>query len=242
MARLAVDRRVPVASPGGTGGLEIDVSREAGAPPPAAAARWVTTLVEPLLPASVRNALEHDMASLVAGQPDWSAAFLAGLLTDIGGTLPRDDPWRRLSGRVGKLSVGDRPPAGTGACNPDGSRHGTWRDHQDLVPLVWDAPEHDPGLMAVAAGLSDASAALVAWSTLPQAEAARAIRALRGELTPSGGGSPADAEPFWDACAATLRWVLFRRRSSCVATTEDSWPVESAYAWLERAGDAAHGA
>jgi len=231
----------PAAPPEGAGGLEIDVSREAGSPPRAAAARWATTLVEPLLSARVRDALERDMASLVAVQPDWSAAFLAGLLTDIGGTLPCDDPWRRLSGRVGKLSVGDLPPSGTGARNPDGSRHGTWRDHEDLVPLVWHAPEHDPGLMAVAAGLSDASAALVAWSTQPQAEAAQALRALRAELTPSRGGSPADAGQFWDAAAAALRWVLFRRRSAGTAV-DDSWPIESAYAWLERAGEVAHGA
>jgi len=207
----------------------------------AAAAQWATTLVEPLLPARVRDALERDMATLVAEQPDWSAAFLAGLLTDIGGTLPCDDPWRQLSGRVGKLSVGDLAPSSTGARNPDGSRHGTWRDHEDLVPLVWDAPERDPGLIAVAGGLSDASAALVAWSTRSQAEAAQALGALRAELAPSGGGSAADAGPFWEACAGALRWVLFRRRSAGTVA-EDSWPIESAYAWLERVGEVIHGA
>ena len=176
------------------------------------------------------------MAILVASQPSWGTAFLAGLLTDIGATLPRDDPWRRLSGRVGELCVGDLPPATTGARNPDGSRHGTWRDHEDLVPLVWDTPEHDPGLMAVAAGLADPSAALVAWSVREHAEAAQALRALRAELISGAEGSPAGARQFWDASAAALRWVLFRQRSTGPAS-DDLWPIESAYAWLERAGD-----
>ncbi len=100
------------------------------------------TLTEPLLSPDRPQRVESAFADLAANQPRW----LAGVLADIAGTLPRDDPWTHLSGRIGRLTIGPEPPETDGACHAGGQSYGSCTDGADLVALVFERPEVDAGL------------------------------------------------------------------------------------------------
>ena len=103
------------------------------------ALRWATGLTEPLLSTAARVAADDAMRERAGRHPRWAAVLFAGALADVLTTLPPDDPWRRLSARIGELRVGSPPrdDLGTGAWRrgaPGGPRRfGTWRDAADLT-------------------------------------------------------------------------------------------------------------
>ena len=72
--------------------------------------------------------------------------------------------WTRLSGRLGRLTVGPEPPETDGACHAGGQPYGTWSDGADLVALVFERPEVDAAFAALADPLDPTAAGLVAFA------------------------------------------------------------------------------
>lgn len=93
--------------------------------PATCAIRWGIGLVEPLLSVSQRVNDDQALAELGRTHPAWVRVFFAGVLSNLGGTLPADDPWRGASARIGRMAVGRKPPATDGAVGCDGTSWGT---------------------------------------------------------------------------------------------------------------------
>lgn len=203
------------------------------------------TLVEPLLPLAVRMSAHDDMNAVCRARPHWGAAFLGGVAADMIRSLPDGDPWRNLSARLGTLTMGGEPPAEPGAVRPDGVPFGTWHDMEDLVGLVFDAPEVDVALAAVAEPLSPAAAAVIAFASLGWEAAGRALRAAHATGVPDGSGeevvypeklrASVAGRAMYEAGSAAIRWGIFRRRAYGQVAVDDPWPVESCFRWSWRA-------
>lgn len=206
------------------------------------------TLTEPLLSPDRRQRVETAFADLAATRPLWLAYWASGVLADIAGTLPRYDPWTRLSGRLGRLTVGPEPPEAVGACHAGGQPYGTWSDGADLVALVFERPEVDAAFAALADPIDPTAAGLVAfagnrpsWRDVMPA-VAEAWRAATGvELPDTDTASMADPEAsrVWlDQVTAAIRWLAWRRRTYGVGQV-DLWPHEACVRWSSYAGEAA---
>ena len=172
------------------------------------------------------------------------------MLSDIAGTLPRYDVWTRLSGRVGRLTVGPEPPETDGAVHAGGQPYGSWSDGADLVALVFDRPEVDPAFAALADPLEPAAAGLIAsagngssWRDVLPA-VAEAWRVTAGvELPETDTADQADPQAAWawlDQVTAAIRWLAWRRHAYG-AGEADLWPHEACYRWSSYAGEAAAG-
>lgn len=213
-------------------------------------ARWALTLNEPLLPLARRRYLEDDLLSVCTVAPMWTSVALGGVLADMVRSLPSDDPWRHLTGRVGTITVGDDPPTEDGARSADGSPFGTWRDGLDLLEEIYSHPSLDPALAAVATDLQPVAAGLIASGSYGWRASSAMIQWLadptRSPVTDMGPSSnivmldtkrPLSApggRRVYDAVTAALRWVVWRRR--CYMPGDlDTWPGESLYRWGWRA-------
>lgn len=193
-----------------------------GAQPGTIAARWAVCLSEPLLSLAQRQQLEADMARLV-DDGEWGAHFCGGVLADLALSLPDNDPWRHLSGRLGELATPTPPPGpGPGAWAVSGRVFGVIDDAEDLLPPTFSDPLTDPALAALAPGLTPEPAALIAFATVDWQACGKACALLSGDL--------------YDSFATAVRWLVHRRRTHLgVDTTGDTWPTESIYRWTQRA-------
>jgi hypothetical protein len=199
--------------------------------PSAIAIQWGAGLVDPLLSIDRRVADEQAMVELGRADPAWVRVFFAGLLSDLGGTLPSDDDWRGASARIGQTTVGPKAPTTDGAVGKDGRPWGSWRDSLDVIDSIFGPPETDPELTALSEGLLPAAAALVVasmygWKTCREVAAAAAENASAGE--------------FHQIAVSAIRWVAHRRRSYGFPNN-DPWMVESFIAWAWRANDVVAG-
>jgi hypothetical protein len=172
------------------------------------------------------------------------------VLADIAGTLPRYDPWTRLSGRLGRLTVGSEPPANDGACHAGGQPFGTWSDGADLVALLFERAEIDAAFAALADPLDPTAAGLVAfaghgpsWSDVLPA-VVEAWRLTTGDDLPDRDiatrADPEASRVWLDQVMAAIRWLAWRRRAYG-AGEADLWPHEACVRWSSYAGEAAAG-
>lgn len=227
------------------------------------AARWMLTLVEPLLSPEDRYVIEQDMIELVAGQPRWSAAWFAGMLYEIGATLPAGDPWAEMSARLDYAlsaaprlgerlvepgsageetllgSVG-RLPAGTGAMLPSGNSFGTYRSVIDLISgLDTVGPDEDRALIAVATPLQPAAAALVAIAASRTGADPDWLANVLGRLHVAlHAEDPLGEGPkeWLGLAGSALRWLTKRRLSY---VQDDMFVAALGYAWCNSAEEAA---
>jgi hypothetical protein len=206
------------------------------------------TLTEPLLSPDRRQRVETAFADLASSRPRWLVNWAAGVLADIAGTLPRYDPWTRLSGRLGRLTVGLEPPANDGACHAGGQPFGTWSDGADLVALVFERPEIDAAFAALADPLDPMASGLVAfaghgpsWSDVLPA-VVEAWRLTTGaDLPDAHTATRADPEAVraWlEQLTGAIRWLAWRRRAYGVGQV-DLWPHEACVRWSSYASEAA---
>lgn len=176
------------------------------------------------------------MLRLCLADAPWAAAFLGGLVSDLVGSLPQQDPWRQLSGRVGQCTCGAAPPGQDGAVRADGAPFGTVADALDRMPALFRNPEDDPQLAALASPIGSAGAAVVAAAGTGWECARDMLLAVRDRMPPAD----VVALDSWRAgqmCTAgaeAARWSLHRRRS--YRGMDDTWPAESAFRWAWRAG------
>lgn len=173
--------------------------------------RWLVSLCEPLLSTEQRQAADADFAAVLAATPRWGSAWFAGLIADTLATLPSEDPWRHLGGRVetaaGGVHTPDGDPVGpppvTGAQSVAGS-FGTVADSVDLAVGDHHDPPANPDI-AARADLPAEAAAVVAISRMGFGPTRDALDLLFDQ---------ADDGPQMLALAgAALRAVTHRRRA-----------------------------
>lgn len=229
--------------------------------PGAIAYAWGLTLVEPLLPTAHRVHLDRRMQQVCETHLEWACAFYGGVIADMVRTLPDDDPWRGLSGRLPDCLVGTPPSDGAfGAWRSDGRQFGAVDDATDLLPAITPDPGLDPGLAALASGLAPTAAALLAfgeagWSTCRDACLALAkmptsylghvipeeVNRVSGHLKLIPGARSTQLrdcpiEGLFEAATSALRWACHRRRTHLAVTAaEDTWVTESFHHWAWRA-------
>jgi hypothetical protein len=175
--------------------------------------RWVVSLFEPLIRLETRAETERHVRTLVRDEPDYFGTFVAGVLADLVGSLPRSDPWQRVIFPTGT------EPATTG------SRFGTWRDATDLIPRQHRDLASDMNLAALAVPLSSTSTHLLAAATAGMSCCRKAMQQLSGEAAAS--------ESLFDDAAAAMRWAIHRRRA--YMGHEDPFAVVTCVAWVTRA-------
>lgn len=213
-------------------------------------ARWAISLSEPLLSTSERVLIDREMIRFVQQNPNWSAAFFAGLLHDTVATLPAPDPWRNLSGtildpRTGRRlvveSTGVAVPEATGARSAAGPFHGTWRDETDLMSAPVGDPATDLASAAVRAELDPTAAALIAFAGHGWRITRGAIEEVQQhawrdtEMSATATATNAHVIAF-ETVVAALRAVTHRRRLYTGA--DDQFTVMSAFAWMVKADSA----
>lgn len=187
--------------------------------------RWVVAMYDPLIDTASRQEIEENLKEIIASNPHWFSAWLAGHLSDVVRSLDPDDPWRKLR------LVGGR------ALHPDGSPFGSWVDSTDLAQPAVPDMRSDLSLAALAVPLEDDAAALIAvasggWDpTLAWCEA---------NLVTAATLDKAAADRFFKAATSALRWAVHRRR--LYMGPEDSFVPINGIAWIGRAHKVTAGA
>lgn len=234
--------------------------RDGAIAPSVRACRWAISLIEPLMPLTRRLVLDDELREVCQHDPAWVATWFGGVLADLMGTLPPDDPWRGLSARVvgrGEEMTRGRPPAdaGTGAWRADGSAFGTYDDMSDLVTQTFSDLETDRAVAALLDGLPVNAAAAIAFASDGWQEAGRALAMIHTgsqQVALGIAGRPAadTGQRRWSAASsgrvlfdtgdAAIRWAIARRRAWRLYD-HDEWPIESAFNWAWRADRVAAG-
>lgn len=206
------------------------------------AATWLVAQCEPLVPTLDRAVAEQAFIAATTQNLEWATWWFGGLIADHVQSLPTGDPWRHLSARAGDTLTRGRlpkPPALTGAVGPNG-KFGTLEDCTDLAHPSFSDPSTDIGLAAVAGGISNAGAALLAFGADGARECQRAAMVIYTELTVETRDPESSASKLFGACVDATRWALWRRRA--YVGLADDWTLASGFAWLWRAEElAAHG-
>jgi len=140
---------------------------------------------------------------------------VSGVLADITGTLPDDDPWRSLVLHDGSARWPD----------PDRPPFGTWESVTDVIEPSSDAPGLDPAFLALEEPIHPMATGLIRTSFAGWAETVEPLRGI-----PDGAGQP----QTFDIATAAIRFAVHRRRSYGLPT-DDVWPVVSGFAWAWRA-------
>lgn len=204
-----------------------------------AAATWLVAQCEPLVPTLDRAVAEQAFVAAVARNPESATWWFGGVIADQIRSLPPADPWRHLSARAGETLTRGRlpkPPELTGAIGANG-KFGSMQDCTDLAHPSFSDPATDVGLAAVASGISNASAALVAFAADGPEVCARAGMAVHAELLSETRDPQAAAAGLFGACADATRWAVWRRRA--YVGLGDDWTLASGFAWLWRAEELA---
>lgn len=199
-----------------------------------AASQWAVGLHEPLIGSKSRlyHAMRLDEETRL--HPVWAGVWFAGLIADAIQSLPEDDPWRSLSGRIHTgddtlVAQGRYPvPEHTGATGRNGA-FGSWHDASDLRTAEMGDPHVDIGLAAVADPLPKEPAALLAFAGLGWAHLNTAILLAERESEQS----------VFELCEPAVRWAYYRR--GIYVGRDDPYVVFSAFTWLYRADMSALG-
>lgn len=183
-----------------------------------AAQAWAANTHFPNASLQARTVAHNTLSDIATANPQWFAIFTAGLLGDLGRTLPDTDNWRNASARLGQQTVGDNPP------DTDGATLGTSDDFNDLAP---PQPRHEwtdlvITLPSLGGDLTPAAAALVANATNRYGNPHAAAQHLTdtGDLTV-------------DNVTAAATWLAHRRYQYGIGL--DAFPIVAAIDWAQRA-------
>lgn len=196
-------------------------------------AAWLATMTDPLVEPEVVVETQKRARSACGRDPARASTWFAGVGADMVASLPGPDPWRSLSARVvnpGGSDVvveGAAPVPGHTGAESGGGRFGSWHDGTDLVPPAHRDVAADPGLAALATGLSDEAAAVLACCSSSWQEARHGLLLVSGER----------GERVFDTGAAVVRWLTWRRR--VYAGADDLHLVTTGMMWLEMLDGAA---
>lgn len=191
---------------------------------------WLTTKTDGLATTGRRIAIDAAMGALCSRHRTWACWWFGGLIADHMRALPVDDPWRSLSAAVGsgrgRMVRGDWPASdGVGAIGLYG-RFGASADGMDLIGSTDLPSSADPGLTALADGLTDLSAALLAFAADGWATAGKVA-----EMVTSG---PQERRAF-ALLSSAASWAMWRHR--CYVGHDDPLPMNSGHEWVWRADE-----
>lgn len=113
-----------------------------------AARRWSLTFIDPLIGPGQLHSINAEWRAQMADHRSWVQVWFAGVISEVAGTLPAKDPWRRS------------PPR-------------SWTDAVDIADPGSDAPGLDPVYVALADPLDELSSDLISvafsgWRPLSQ--------------------------------------------------------------------------
>lgn len=224
--------------------------------PAVVVARWAVTMLNPLVATQERVAAEEAMMALVGRNPDWMAAYCAGVLHEVVTSLPRDDPWRNLTSVIDldmltfghptseenprRIFKGPRTaafPEKTGAMLPNGTIFGTIESAFDLRRIgADDDPLRDVAMAPLYPNLSPLSAAMIAFA----GDSARYLRDMMSHSFNSlwkaymaQTSSHRASELFLHNFTAALRWVTWRRQ--VYVGPFDHFVESTCFQWITKA-------
>jgi hypothetical protein len=177
------------------------------------AARWSVSLTTPLYSLRMRNEIDVNMRLFAKRLPEYHAALMAGILSDLILTLDPEDPWRNLY----------RDNAGTVRL-PGGETFGMWENATDLMPAGNADKGVDLSLAPLTEPLSSYSAELLFV-------AAKGWDHAMAYLLEAG-VSAADEQNIFELAEDAIRWALLRRQA--YALDGDGFFPVTAAAWLAR--------
>ncbi len=222
-------------------------------------ARWVVTLSEPLLRTADRSQTDQAMAAFINRNRDWACAYFAGLLTDLSGSLPRDDPWTCLSATIDLDQVASDHPSGdpdrklvwagaaplpedTGATIVGLPGHqprvfGTRTDALDLVPLDVVDPSASREMASLTVNLAPLSAALVGFASAD----ARTMQFVLSEVCHhlmlaflSSATTDTVGESLLKTAGQAVQWLVHRRRQY-LGGDDDGFAHTVGFEWMSKA-------
>jgi|GEM_PF-4444035 len=193
-------------------------------------ARWVIAFQEPLTtPARSQVAFER-AAQWASEHPAVACAWLGGLLWQLAGTLPNDDPWQHISARV---VLGDGTELRKGVDSDldtfvgaklAGVDFGADGHITDIVKPSNPDRSVDAGLAAVSQPLPTASAIVLAFAFESPSKPRMVLEDLAGRHSGSH---------VFDIAVQSLIWLMWRRR--IYIGRDDPYFRVSAFAWFTRA-------
>lgn len=218
-------------------------------------ARWAVTLLNSLVATQERVAAEEAMMALVGRNPDWMAAYCAGVLHEVVMSLPRDDPWRNLTAMIDldMLTFGQTNdehqrrlfkgphnavyPEKTGALLPNGTVFGTIESAFDLRRIgAGDDPLRDIAMAPLYPNLSPLSAVMVAFA----GDSGRYLRDMMShafnamwKAYMAQTSSHRASELFLHNFTAALRWVAWRRQ--VYLGPYDHFVENTCFQWITKA-------
>ncbi|XKH58609.1 hypothetical protein LG293_16285 (plasmid) [Citricoccus nitrophenolicus] len=175
-----------------------------------AVTRWTVGKYEPLVSDAYRGRARLQLENLSAVDRPWFNAWVAGLLSDLVGTLDPMDPWRNTSlGADGNVTL------------PDGSKFGTWENAGDIHPYTTtEDPADDIVLSALVPGLPVEAARLWCASQEGLVSCRRSMERLEDDRV-------------YEVADAAITWAMHRRRLFMGA--EDSYIPVVSVQWARRA-------
>ena len=180
-------------------------------------ARWVVSTQDALIDNDSRQEIEDRLKTLIAAHPQWFAFWFSGYLSDIVRSLNPEDPWHKLSIVEGT------------AFHPDGNRFGSSHDSADLARPAAKDLRGDIGLAALAPGLADEPALLIAAAAKgrdPVLTWCERNMVMAPILTDE------DAHALFAVITSALRWAMHRRR--LYMGPDDPFAHVNGVAWIER--------
>lgn len=175
-----------------------------------AVTRWTVAKCEPLVAEAYRGRARMELENLGMIDRPWFNAWVAGLLSDLVGTLDPQDPWRNTTlGADGAVTL------------PDGSVFGTWHNAADIHPYTTsNDPADDIALAALVPDLPVEAARL--WNA-----AQEGLEACRRSM------ERLENQDAYEVADAALSWAMYRRRMFMGA--EDAYVPVVSVQWARRA-------
>ena len=204
-------------------------------------ARWVVSLCEPLISTSERAQLDEQMSALSLDNAEWLNTWFAGTLCSTVLSLPREDPWRKLSAafypanetKTHIFEFDSVPiPQVTGA-RSKGKSFGTRRDHTDMIVPEFNDWLTDLQLAAVTKELDPWSSTLVGFAGGGFDTTRSVMNEMHAEIVDQRKAqlNPATKDMFY-VLSEALKYVIHRRRAYVGSDDEFVW--SKGFQWIAR--------
>lgn len=181
-------------------------------------ARWVVSMGDALIDTNARQEIDDRVKALIAAHPYWFSVWFSGHLADVVCSLDPEDPWRGLK-NDGEVAV-----------YANGKRFGTSDDSADLARPATTDLRSDIGLAALAPGLGDDAALLIAIAANGRDPV---LAWCERNIVNASILSEEEANEFFTVTTSALRWAMHRRR--LYLGPEDPFIHRNGISWIGRA-------
>lgn len=181
-------------------------------------ARWIVSMRDALIDTNAREEIDDRVKALIAVHPYWFSVWFSGHLADVVCSLDPEDPWRGLK-IVDQVAV-----------YANGKHFGSSDDSTDLAGTVVTDLRSDIGLAALAPGLGDNAALLIAIAANGRDPV---LTWCERNIVNAPVLSEEDADVFFGITTSALRWAMHRRR--LYLGPEDPFTHGNGISWIGRA-------